>query len=175
MLGQIIDFAGLTVPSKFLECTGRSLSRVTYSDLFAVIGTTYGAPDSDTFNIPNLKGTAAIGAGGTRSSGPNAALGSSHNSDNVTIGTANLPRHAHALTGFTETGGAHTHTYLNVANIGGGQGYFTGRTPVNQRTSSVRDRHDHSIQCSLDSEGEGADFSVQNPSMTMMKIIKVQE
>ena len=45
------------IPSGFLECNGAALSRTAYADLFAVIGTTYGAGDgSTTFSIPDSRG-----------------------------------------------------------------------------------------------------------------------
>ncbi len=38
------------------------MSRTTYADLFAVIGTTYGAGDSTTtFNLPDFKGNTPVG------------------------------------------------------------------------------------------------------------------
>lgn len=53
--GTIIAFAGNNIPSGYLPCNGGAISRTTYADLFAVIGTTYGAGDgSTTFNLPNL-------------------------------------------------------------------------------------------------------------------------
>lgn len=53
--GAIIPFAGNNIPSGYLPCNGSAISRTTYADLFAVIGTTYGAGDgSTTFNLPNL-------------------------------------------------------------------------------------------------------------------------
>ena len=52
--GMIIPFGGSTAPSGWLKCDGSEVSRTTYSNLFSVIGTTYGAGDgSTTFNIPN--------------------------------------------------------------------------------------------------------------------------
>lgn len=46
-----------TAPDGYLECNGASLLRVgTYADLFAVIGTIYGAVDSIHFNVPDLRG-----------------------------------------------------------------------------------------------------------------------
>lgn len=51
-----------TAPSGWLICDGSAVSRTTYADLFAVIGTTYGAGDSSTtFNIPNFKGNTPVG------------------------------------------------------------------------------------------------------------------
>lgn len=54
-IGTIFAFAGNDIPSGYLPCNGSAISRTTYADLFAVIGTTYGAGDgSTTFNLPNL-------------------------------------------------------------------------------------------------------------------------
>lgn len=62
MIGKIIPYTGSTVPEHFLACDGSAVSRETYSDLFDVIGTTYGAGDgSSTFNLPDLSGRVAIG------------------------------------------------------------------------------------------------------------------
>lgn len=52
--GMIKPFAGTTVPTGYLLCDGSAVSRTTYANLFAAIGTTYGSGDgSTTFNIPN--------------------------------------------------------------------------------------------------------------------------
>lgn len=46
-----------TVPEGFLSCDGSAVSRSTYGNLFAAIGTTYGAGDgSTTFNLPTAVG-----------------------------------------------------------------------------------------------------------------------
>lgn len=56
-VGSYILFAGKTLPTGYLLCNGAAVSRTTYSALFAVIGTTYGAGNgSTTFNLPNLDG-----------------------------------------------------------------------------------------------------------------------
>lgn len=60
--GTIIDLAGSRVPEGFLECDGRALSRLIYSGLFSVIGTSWGDGDgSSTFNLPNLSRTTTVG------------------------------------------------------------------------------------------------------------------
>ena len=52
--GFIAPFAGSTAPDGWLICDGSAVSRTTYADLFAVIGTTYGTGDGNsTFNLPN--------------------------------------------------------------------------------------------------------------------------
>ena len=53
--GLIMPYAGTTVPPGYLLCDGSAISRTTYANLFAAIGTTYGAGDGNTtFNIPDL-------------------------------------------------------------------------------------------------------------------------
>lgn len=60
--GFVQMFAGSTAPKGWLICDGSAVSRTTYADLFAVIGTSYGSGDgSTTFNIPNLKGKIPVG------------------------------------------------------------------------------------------------------------------
>lgn len=55
--GTIISFSGPSVPPNWLLCNGQAVSRTSYSELFAVIGTKYGTGNgSSTFNLPNLNG-----------------------------------------------------------------------------------------------------------------------
>lgn len=62
--GSVTMFAGGTVPSGWLDCTGAAVSRTTYSALFSAIGTAYGVGDgSSTFNLPNMVGRVPVGQG----------------------------------------------------------------------------------------------------------------
>lgn len=55
IIGEITMYGGTTAPAGWLICDGSAISRTTYSALFGVIGTAYGAGDgSTTFNIPNF-------------------------------------------------------------------------------------------------------------------------
>lgn len=68
-IGSIIPFGGTTAPDGFLLCQGQAVSRTTYAELFAVIGTSFGSGDgSTTFNVPDLRETVPVGSG-TRGSG----------------------------------------------------------------------------------------------------------
>lgn len=61
-VGSIIPFTGSVIPEEFLVCDGSAVSRTDYTDLFEVIGTTYGSGDgSSTFNLPNLSGRVPLG------------------------------------------------------------------------------------------------------------------
>lgn len=55
--GSVSAFATDTPPSGYLACNGAAVSRTTYSELFNLIGTTFGNGDgSTTFNLPDLRG-----------------------------------------------------------------------------------------------------------------------
>jgi microcystin-dependent protein len=90
----------------FLICDGSAVNRTTYSALFVLIGTTYGAGDgSTTFNIPNLVNNVPIGAGST------AALGSTVGATSFT--TSSNGTHNHVL------GTSGTMTAVNSASQAG--------------------------------------------------------
>lgn len=64
--GDIVWYAGNGTPAgrRLPGWTGAEVSRTTYADLFAAIGTTYGAGDgSTTFNLPNLTDKFIQGSG----------------------------------------------------------------------------------------------------------------
>ena len=55
-IGSLIMWGTTSAPNGWLICDGSAVSRTTYSDLFAVIGTTFGVGNgSTTFNLPQLK------------------------------------------------------------------------------------------------------------------------
>ena len=55
--GTTAFFAMSTAPAGWIKANGALISRATYADLFAAIGTTYGAGDgSTTFALPDLRG-----------------------------------------------------------------------------------------------------------------------
>lgn len=63
-VGTYIQHAGATAPTGFLACDAAAVSRTTYADLFAVIGTTYGVGNgTTTFNLPDARGLVMVGAG----------------------------------------------------------------------------------------------------------------
>lgn len=108
-VGSLTMFAGTAAPSGWLFCDGAEKSRSTYADLFAVIGTTYGAGNgSTTFNLPDLRNRAPVGAGSTYSL--NQKFGAT--TDSFTIGSGNLPKHTHGLNNHTHDF-AHTHDLSN--------------------------------------------------------------
>lgn len=63
-VGVVVAYSGAAAPSGWLLCDGSAVSRTTYALLFAAIGTTYGIGDGvNTFNVPDIRGKAVLGAG----------------------------------------------------------------------------------------------------------------
>lgn len=60
--GMISAYGGTADPQGWFVCDGRPLNRTEYSFLFNIIGTRFGAPDGNTFNLPDLRGRFLRGA-----------------------------------------------------------------------------------------------------------------
>lgn len=94
--GIIMSFSGAASPTGFLLCDGAAVSRGTYSTLFSVISTTYGAGDgSTTFNVPNLKGKSVIGYNASETEFN--ALGKTGGEKTHILTTGEMPSHNHAI------------------------------------------------------------------------------
>ena len=101
--GAISPYAAATAPTGYLLCNGSTISRTTYSALFAIIGTTFGVGDgSTTFAIPDLRGYFIRGLDTTLTIDKNNASGSTTNGSARTLGSTqandNL-NHSHTITG----------------------------------------------------------------------------
>ncbi|WP_375656077.1 Bgr_08870 family protein [Bartonella sp. MR63HLJHH] len=76
-VGTVIYYPALTVPKGWLKANGALISRSDYAQLFAVIGTTYGAGDGKTtFRLPDLRGEFLRGVDDKRNIDPNRTIGS---------------------------------------------------------------------------------------------------
>lgn len=127
----------------WLMCNGAEVSRTDYPELYAAIGDTWGAGDgSTTFNLPDLRGRAPIGAG--QGSGlSNRALGGKVGAETHTLTTGQIPAHSHAFpypafggdSGklHYETGGALSGSGNKYAYIDGGS---TNRYPASTNNNT---------------------------------------
>lgn len=117
VIGEIIAFAGLISPDpNWLLCEGQSLARVDYPDLFTVIGTTYGALDSDHFNLPDLQGRTVIGQGSGSGLTPR-SVGDSGGEETHVLSVSELANHGHSDTGHSHIEGTAT---ASVVTVGAG-------------------------------------------------------
>ena len=125
--GVISMYGGTAAPMGHLLCNGTEVSRTTYSRLFDVIGTIYGAGNgTGTFNLPNLEGRVPVGLKATEPVFN--ALGNVGGTGAHTLTVNEIP--------------AHTHSYENQSNSTSVQTPITGtdvadNVNVNQTTGST--------------------------------------
>ena len=177
----IVPWSSASVPTGFLECNGQAVSRSTYSALFAIVSTTYGAGDgASTFNVPDLQDNVAMGKSGTKAlastGGANTvAVAPAGNvttnisgtvggsTANATLSTAQLANHSHpngAQPGYPAYGNNDSARPANTGGAGSGTG------------------HSHNMSATFSGTGSST-FSgtTQNPSvlqpyLTIIYIIK---
>lgn len=162
-VGAVIDVAGATAPLGTLLAYGQAISRTTYADLFAYLGTLYGVGDgSTTFNLPDLRGRTVAGKDNMGGSSANRLTNQSGGLNGDTLGA---------------TGGAETHTLITAEmpshdhSIGGGQSQWvrggTGASPasINQVGSAFRVDND------MDNTGGGGAHNNVQPTIIFNKAI----
>lgn len=162
--GMVFDYAGLTLPEGgYLWADGAAHSRVTFSALFAAIGTKYGAGDgSTTFNVPDGRGRICLGAG----QGPglsNRLLGELSGAETHTLSIAEMPSHNHST---TQTPHNHQVNYLANAGTGAVTNAMWATSPSTVSTSGSL------ANITVNSTGSGTAHPNMQPSLTLNKIIK---
>ncbi len=148
--GAMMWWPASTAPDGWIKLNGAAISRATYADLFAVLGTTYGAGDgSTTFNLPDDRAIFIRGWDDARGVDTGRAFGSQQSSQNL----------AHNHTGTTDSQGAHTHTYTGGAV--GGLGYNTGASAngVNTSNTSSAGAHTHTLTINSSGGSEARPFN----------------
>lgn len=111
-IGSIQAFGGTGTPDGFLYCNGQTVSRIEYADLFAAIGTAYGAGDgSTTFHLPDFRGNFLRGQSDGIGADPDAASRVASNAggntgDNVgSYQSYQIQSHQHGVDPYLRTGG----------------------------------------------------------------------
>lgn len=197
--GALMDFAMALPPAGWLVCDGQPVSRTTYADLFAAIGTLWGAGDgSTTFNVPQMMsrfrrhrdaGTTYAGNVGLLQNPANlththAVVGATVNSTTdhthgVNINTGvDSPDHNHGFTAVLSAA-------ANVIAYGGGPNNGT-TTASAGTTTGANQRHAHNVLGTTDgisaahlhqinfASGASGDANESRPfSATVLTCIKV--
>lgn len=95
-IGCGCDYFGTTAPENYMFADGSAISRTEYSELFAVIGTTYGNGDgSATFNLPDKR--TAVSAMYKQGDTTFGTLGATVGDNTHTLTISEMPAHAHRL------------------------------------------------------------------------------
>jgi microcystin-dependent protein len=160
--GSMMMYGGLSAPTGWLLCDGAQYLATAYPDLAAVIGTRFGG-DATHFNVPNLADRFPVGASPTK------AVSSTGGSATKTIGTTNLPPHAHTISHshriFAEyygdtSGGGFLNRITDMDNATGGGGTNVYPNTYDQSTSNSGNT------------GGGSPLDVTPPYMALNYIIK---
>ena len=156
--GTIISWSGpltSTITGPYLLCDGSNISRTIYSELFSVIGTTYGIGDGiNTFTLPNIQSRVISGYNSTDSNFN--SIGLTGGTSSNTLVANNLPIHTHsatttvsntATTSITDPGHSHLLVYGGSVGanrsvygdyiLGGPINFFTPPTPQANTASAV--------------------------------------
>lgn len=131
LIGEIIEYAGESIPGGYLVCDGSAVSRTEYSELFDVIGILYGSGDgSTTFNLPDLRGRVVTGLSTTNSNFN--VLGKTGGEETHTLTISEMPSHNHEFAGGYGSGSVlekysygnvNTASTYGVGSTGGGQAH----------------------------------------------------
>jgi hypothetical protein len=147
--GAIMFFGVMSIPDGWLLCNGANVSRTTYANLFAAIGTNFGSGNgSTTFTLPNLSGRFIEGATSPISVGKT-----------FSAGVPNI-----------------TGTFINGGDWGAEwqppSGCFARTGVQNSGASGTDYRELTKIDASLSSATFGRSSTVQPPSMALLACIK---
>lgn len=143
--GAVLPYAGNSIPSNWLLCDGSAVSRTTYADLFAAIGTLYGAGDgSTTFNLPDT--TAQVIAGYKAADTNFGTLGAKVGEATHLLTVNEIPPHTH-----------------DIGNTNGASGVDSQPQSSNQSYGPQKTTH---------STGGGTAHNNVQPSITMRFIIR---
>lgn len=97
-IGSTISLPSNSVPSGYLYCDGSAVSRVTYANLFAIIGTAHGIGDgSTTFQLPDYRGMFLRGVDETAGIDPDKASRTAVGGGNSGNNVGSVQGHAYEL------------------------------------------------------------------------------
>ena len=166
----IVPWSSSSVPTGFLECDGSTVSRSTYSALFAIIGTTYGSGDgSSTFGLPDLQDNVAVGKSNNKAlastGGANTVTSTGNvggSTANATLSESQLASHDHAANRTNSGPGSDANFNINNA------GLVSAGSSSNTRNAGSGNGHSHNMSANF----SGDATSVLQPYLTIIYIIK---
>jgi microcystin-dependent protein len=186
--GVMFPYAGATLPSGFLFCDGSAVSRTTYANLFAAIGTAWGSGDgSTTFNLPDYRGRVLAGSDNMNGTPANRLTGytlaSSGGAQSVTLTANQLPTSAYQDSGHGHTASSppHQHNFgnninaQNFSSAAGGTTYLViGGSPssINTNLTSASVTVSNGTAAISNPGGDQPHSNVQ-PTATANVIIKI--
>ncbi len=129
-VGMIKIFAGSTPPPNWAFCDGSLIAVSDNQMLYAIIGTQFGGTVNVNFNLPNLNGNVAIGAG----QGPGLSpytQGQSGGMASVVVNPNQIPAHSHGF--FVSTAQA-SQSAGSIGTVLAGMNAAAGRSRIGLNT-----------------------------------------
>lgn len=189
-IGAILPYAGSVAPFGYLLCDGSEVERSRFTDLYDVIGNTYGTPSIgvNTFVLPDMRGRFPLGrdnmdnarlvptsignfvdaGGGNVDRVPGSAadnLGQSGGGNANTLLLSNLPQHSHNMRGSTGTqyyaSRLDTAVPLDIGSFSNRGGTTAGQVQYLPDSGGINTTNPI-----------GQPFSVMNPFLTVNYIIR---
>jgi microcystin-dependent protein len=180
--GSIMAYAGNLIPAGWLDSNGATVSRVTYSSLFAALGgiaSPWGQGNgTTTFKLPDLRGRVLTGL---NSSGTFNAMGALGGAETMSLSAAHLASHTHSFSGTTNTTGNHNHAppvaITNGGNAGNYRSLFATNSPFwsmadNNNATNYGGNHSHTVSGTTGGTGSGSAFGILAPYVVVRNIIK---
>ena len=174
-VGEYKLTAATTDMSGWLLCDGRALSRSDFAQLFAVIGTAFGAPDLTSFSLPDFRGR-AFGLAGHGTGLTARSIGDRVGEETHLLSATEMPSHTH--TGTSDAAGTHTHSTNAVGGsiglaVADGTNTVTGTDPslnelnvwTTPRALTVDAAGDHSHYFTSGATGGGAAHNNMQPTL----------
>lgn len=141
-VGSVIEYPSDKVPDNWLLCNGQTVSRTIYSELFNVLGTTWGTGDgSTTFNLPSKLGLVTVGKNPSDTSFNTLGKKGGEKTHKLTVSELASHTHGHRVVKqlWTQIANKDADSDLpravtNDGNNRGWSGYVTGGNCANQNT-----------------------------------------
>lgn len=163
MIGEVILYAGSATPNpNWLPCDGAEVAQADYPDLYAVIGSIYGAAAAGNFKLPDMRGRSAAGVG--QGSGlSDVTIGEAYGEENHVLTVAELASHSHTDTGHQHTTG----NSITGAAVMPGEGPVLIPNPIPALTGSA--------SANLTNTGSGNGHNTIGPRLGMTYLIVAKD
>lgn len=161
-VGTVIWRASVNTPDGYLPVDGAAVSRTTYADLFAEVGTTHGVGDgSTTFNVPNAKKRVFVCLDPSNTNFD--TMGETGGEETHTLTEAELAVHDHAV---TDPGHAHSISGQFISGEGNNVAVTSGSWPAGSGTNAA------TTGISVGNAGSGSAHNNLQPYLVLSAFIK---